>query len=108
VLEKPTPTVAEQQLIVPGLRAGFYLCFFGMHVFEPELFSVLDELHRVAPDKPLGLSPALNVLATRRRYLALNVEGRRFDIGAPYRPALRATGAFAVGPRPRSGAYSAG
>lgn len=84
VLEKPTPTVAEQQLIVPGLRAGFYLCFFGMHVFEPELFGILEELHRAMPDKPLGLSPALNVLATRRRYLALNVEGRRFDIGAPY------------------------
>ena len=31
VLEKPTPTVAEQKLIVPGLRAGRYLCFFGMH-----------------------------------------------------------------------------
>ena len=28
VLEKPTPTVAEQRLIVPGLRAGHYLCFF--------------------------------------------------------------------------------
>ena len=28
VLEKPTPTEAEQRLIVPGLRAGHYLCFF--------------------------------------------------------------------------------
>src|SRR5580704_16781538 len=35
VLEKPTPTVAEQRLIVPGLRAGNYLCFFGMHVLTP-------------------------------------------------------------------------
>jgi len=25
VLEKPTPTDAEQQLVVPGLRAGRYL-----------------------------------------------------------------------------------
>src|SRR5262249_23206855 len=32
VTEKPTPTEAEQTLIVPGLRAGHYLCFFGMHV----------------------------------------------------------------------------
>ena len=32
VVEKPTPTEAEQRLIVPGLRAGHYLCFFGMHV----------------------------------------------------------------------------
>jgi len=29
VLEKPTPTEAEQRLIVPGLRAGHYLCFFA-------------------------------------------------------------------------------
>ncbi len=35
VVEKPTPTEAEQRLIVPGLRAGHYLCFFGMHVLTP-------------------------------------------------------------------------
>ncbi|PAW68390.1 MAG: UTP--glucose-1-phosphate uridylyltransferase [Opitutia bacterium Tous-C1TDCM] len=84
VLEKPTPTAAEQQLIVPGLRAGFYLCFFGMHVFEPELFHVLDEQRLAAPDRSLGLSPALHALAARRRYLAFTVAGRRFDIGASY------------------------
>lgn len=84
VLEKPTPTLAEQQLLVPGLRAGFYLCFFGMHVLGPELFSILDEQQRAAPDRPLGLSPALHTLAARRRYLAFTVAGRRFDIGAPY------------------------
>src|SRR5438046_2701291 len=84
VLEKPTPTVAEQQLLVPGLRAGFYLCFFGMHVLEPEIFTLLDEHQRAAPDRPLGLSPALHALAARRRYLALSVAGRRFDFGAPY------------------------
>ncbi len=84
VLEKPTPTVAEQQLIVPGLRAGFYLCFFGMHVLGAEIFGLLDEHQRANPDQPLGLSPALHTLASRRRYLAFSVAGRRFDVGAPY------------------------
>jgi UTP--glucose-1-phosphate uridylyltransferase len=84
VLEKPTPTLAEQQLIVPGLRAGFYLCFFGMHVLDGEIFTLLEEHQRNAPAAPLGLSPALHALAARRRYLAFNVAGRRFDIGAPY------------------------
>jgi UTP--glucose-1-phosphate uridylyltransferase len=84
VLEKPTPTVAEQQLIVPGQRAGFYLCFFGLHVLGPDLFAILDEQLAAQPDKPLGLSPALHTLASRRRYLALTVEGRRYDIGAQY------------------------
>lgn len=84
VLEKPTPTLAEQQLIVPGLRAGFYLCFFGMHVLGPDIFALLEEHQRAAPDRLLGLSPALHALAARQRYLAFNVAGRRFDIGAPY------------------------
>ena len=35
VMEKPTPTVAEQSCVVPGLRNGHYLCFFGMHVLTP-------------------------------------------------------------------------
>ncbi len=84
VLEKPTPTVAEQQLIVPGLRAGFYLCFFGLHVLGPEIFTLLDEQRATAPDRPLGLSPALHALAARQRYLAFSIAGRRYDIGAPY------------------------
>lgn len=84
VLEKPTPTLAEQHLIVPGQRAGFYLCFFGLHVLGPDLFAILDEQLAAQPDKPLGLSPALHTLASHRRYLALTVAGRRYDIGAQY------------------------
>ena len=84
VLEKPTPSVAEQQLIVPGLRAGFYLCFFGLHVLGAEIFAILDEQRAGAPDRSLGLSPALHALAHRQRYLAFSVAGRRYDIGAPY------------------------
>ncbi|MBM3853816.1 MAG: UTP--glucose-1-phosphate uridylyltransferase [Verrucomicrobia bacterium] len=84
VLEKPTPTVAEQHLIVPGLRAGFYLCFFGMHALEPEIFTLLEEQQRASADRAFGLTPALHALAARRRYLAFSVAGRRFDIGAPY------------------------
>lgn len=84
VLEKPTPSVAEQQLIVPGLRAGFYLCFFGLHVLTPEIFAILDEQKSAAPDAALGLSPALHTLAARQRYLAFSVAGRRYDIGAAY------------------------
>lgn len=84
VLEKPTPSVAEQQLIVPGLRAGFYLCFFGLHVLGAEIFSLLEEQRAAAPDRSLGLSPALHALADRQRYLAFSVAGRRYDIGASY------------------------
>jgi len=84
VLEKPTPTVAEQQLLVPGLRAGYYLCFFGMHVLPPDVFDLLDAQNTAAAGQSLGLSPALHALAARRRYLAFSVAGRRYDIGATY------------------------
>ena len=55
VIEKPTPTVAEQQLLVPGLRAGYYLCFFGMHVLPPEIFGLLEEQGKAAGQVPRAL-----------------------------------------------------
>ena len=84
VYEKPTPTQAEQDLIVPGLRAGYYLCFFGMHVLTPVVMELLHEQIVKAGDRPISLSPALAALAARERYLALEVAGRRYNIGLKY------------------------
>lgn len=83
VVEKPTPTEAEQRLIVPGLRAGHYLCFFGMHVLTPTLMELLSDLLGSAK-KGVHLSTALARLAHSERYLACELNGRRFDIGAKY------------------------
>ena len=77
VIEKPTPTEAEQRLMVPGIRAGYYLCFFGIHVFTP---TVMELLAKGAPT----LSAALAELARHEQYLALEDEGRRYDLGARY------------------------
>jgi len=82
VLEKPTPTVAEQRLTVPGLRAGHYLCFFGMHVLTPLVMELLGA--EVAAGRPVNLSQTLSRLAGRERYLAYELHGRRFDIGLKY------------------------
>jgi UTP--glucose-1-phosphate uridylyltransferase len=85
VREKPTPTEAEQTLVVPGLRAGYYLCFFGMHVATPALMEILSELLREAKGAPpVTLSSALAILASRERYLAYELQGRRYDVGAKY------------------------
>ncbi len=84
VLEKPTPTEAEQKLIVPGLRAGHYLCFFGMHVLTPAVMGLLAEEAKREPNKVLYLTPSLAMLARRERYLACELEGRRYDIGVKY------------------------
>jgi UTP--glucose-1-phosphate uridylyltransferase len=85
VVEKPTPTEAEQRLIVPGLRAGHYLCFFGMHVLTPAVMDFLAEALKSAADpRKVTLSSALTRLRARERYLALEVRGQRYDIGARY------------------------
>lgn len=85
VIEKPTPTAAEQQLVVPGLRAGYYLCFFGMHVLTPSIMSILSEqFAALQPGATLDLSGALDELARRERYLALLSNGWRYDVGVKY------------------------
>lgn len=85
VLEKPTPTEAEQSLMIPGLRAGHYLCFFGMHVLTPAVMELLEEELAKAPaEKVVQLSAALARLPKKERYLALEVRGLRYNIGVKY------------------------
>jgi UTP--glucose-1-phosphate uridylyltransferase len=83
VMEKPTPTQAEQHLTNAGFRSGTYLCFFGMHVLTPGVYEALSELG-AATKGPVALSHALNLIASRERYLALQIKGYRHDIGIKY------------------------
>lgn len=84
VAEKPTPTEAERRLVVPGLRAGYYLCFFGIHAFTPTFM----ELLCAAIDRPSGtavtVSSVLAELARREQYLAAEEPGRRYNLGTRY------------------------
>lgn len=81
VLEKPSPTQAEQTLLTPGLRHGYYLCFLGMHVLTPLIFDLLEERLRSLPaGQWLDLSSSLNAAAQRTRYLACALQGRRYDL----------------------------
>jgi UTP--glucose-1-phosphate uridylyltransferase len=87
VMEKPTPTVAEQHLLIPGLRAGHYLCFFGMHVLTPTVLEILGRQLDAAPPGNLAsvtLSSALAELAGREQYLALEQQNSRYDLGVRY------------------------
>jgi UTP--glucose-1-phosphate uridylyltransferase len=84
VVEKPTPTLAEQELIVPGMRAGYYLCFFGMHVLTAEVMQILDEQQRALKNGVLSLSPSLSELSRREKYLAYEVQGRRYNLGVRF------------------------
>lgn len=86
IIEKPSLTQAEIELLTPGLRVGHYLCFFGMHVLTPTIFSILEE-QMVADSESTAryqLTPALQKLALTERYLALEVQGKRYDVGRKF------------------------
>jgi UTP--glucose-1-phosphate uridylyltransferase len=109
VIEKPTATEAEQRLLVPGLRAGHYLCFFGMHVLTPAVMDILarhlaESVSQTSPSKSaqrVTLSPVLAELAKRERYLALERAWWRYDVGVKY-GLLLAQLALALNGRDRS------
>jgi UTP--glucose-1-phosphate uridylyltransferase len=109
VIEKPTATEAEQRLLVPGLRAGHYLCFFGMHVLTPVVMDILarqlaenaTQASRNGAGSKVALSPALAELARRERYLALERAWWRYDVGVKY-GLLLAQLALALNGRDRS------
>ena len=82
-VEKPTPTLAEQELTVAGFRSGIYLCFFGMHVLSPAVFQILAELCKFS-DGSVPLARAMNELASRERYLAVEIQGHRHNMGVKY------------------------
>ncbi len=92
VIEKPTPTEAEYRLLVSGLRAGHYLCFFGMHALTPTVMEILARqvmhaahaAHAAHAISPLHLSGALSELAKREKYLAMEQQSRRYDVGVRY------------------------
>lgn len=84
IIEKPTPTVAEQYLIVPGQRSGYYLCFFGMHVLTPSVLRELRKRRDASGNQPFNLSGALNSLCQSERCLAYSINGTRCNISQKY------------------------
>lgn len=79
IIEKPSLSVAELELQTPGLRVGYYLCFFGMHVFTPTVFDLLEKQIAQGSSNIL-LTPALQELAETEKYLALEMKGNRYDL----------------------------
>jgi len=85
VIEKPSPTLAEEELMVPGVRVGHYLSFFGVHVLTPTVMEILTEhVTQRRGDESVGLSRALAELASRERYLASGRLGWCYDVGVRY------------------------
>lgn len=86
IIEKPSISLAEQELQTPGLRAGYYLCFFGMHVLTGQIFDILQSFDKAAKEQQENylLTPALEELSKKDKYLALEIKGNRYDIGKKF------------------------
>jgi len=86
ITEKPALSLAELELSTPGLRTGHYLCFFGMHLLPHTIFDFLGDAIASNGNATgeIQLTPSLNALAEREKYLALEVKGSRYDTGAKY------------------------
>ncbi len=107
VIEKPAPTEAELRLTVPGLRAGHYLCFFGMHVLTPTVMEILGEQVAMAgAAAAVTLSAALATLAERERYLAHRGARLALRCWRQVRHSQRAACPGAQRQRPRRGALA--
>ena len=83
VIEKPTPTIAEQELMTAGLRSGYYLCFFGMHVLMPTVFRYLQDAVD-SKGQPIPLTDGLEATLNREKYLAYEIDGQRYNLGVKF------------------------
>jgi UTP--glucose-1-phosphate uridylyltransferase len=79
IIEKPSVSQAELELKTAGLRTGYYLCFFGMYVFQPIIFDLLTEHIEKNPGDIILLTPIQQRLAQSEKYLALEIQGKRYD-----------------------------
>jgi UTP--glucose-1-phosphate uridylyltransferase len=86
VYEKPDAEVARQFLQTPGLAEDQFLTFFGLYIFTPALFSILQE-HIVQNKRERGeiqLTTAQAEVVQREGAVAVEVEGTRLDMGTPF------------------------
>ena len=87
IIEKPAVDVAREKLHVDGLPPDTFLGWFGMHLLNPTIFDVLDEMIRddTRDAGEFQLTRAQEIQRQREGYLALEMPptSRRFDFGVP-------------------------
>jgi UTP--glucose-1-phosphate uridylyltransferase len=86
IKEKPSIEYAAEHLQTPGVKRGYYLCFFGMHVYPPSLFECL-QYHidnDIRERGEIQLTSSQEMLRQRERYVAVETVGERYDMGVPF------------------------
>jgi UTP--glucose-1-phosphate uridylyltransferase len=85
LVEKPSAGEARARLKTPGVPDGYYLCFYGIHVFSALLFDCLEEMvNRDMRERgELQLATAQHMLLARGPYLLAEIEAEQYDMGTP-------------------------
>lgn len=86
IKEKPSLDYAAEHLQTPGVKRGYYLCFFGMHVFPPTIFECLQHHldNNIREKGEIQLTSSQEMLRARERYVAVETVGERYDMGVPF------------------------
>ena len=86
IIEKPTPELARECLVTPGLPPDQFLCFFGMYVITPPVFERLDRHVKedVRERGEIQLTGALQAVVEERGAIAYEADGHRYDMGIPF------------------------
>ncbi len=86
IQEKPTQEYAEEHLRTSGLPRSQYLCFFGLHALPPSIFDAI--AYHIKNDirerGEIQLTNAQEMLRGQERYVAVEVNGQRYDMGVPF------------------------
>ncbi len=82
ILEKPSPTQAESELWIPGLRQGYYLAFHGLHLLTPSAFLQLQSMVEQKPDLIIG--DGLSQILSDEKLLGVEAPSDRIDLGEKY------------------------
>ena len=86
IKEKPSIEYAAEHLQTKGVKRGYYLCFFGMHVFPPSIFDCLKHHidHDIREKGEIQLTSSQEMLRSQERYVAVETHGERYDMGVPF------------------------
>jgi UTP--glucose-1-phosphate uridylyltransferase len=86
IKEKPSIDYAAEHLQTSGVKRGYYLCFFGMHVFPPSIFECLEHhiTNNLREKGEIQLTSSQEMLREKERYVAVETIGERYDMGVPF------------------------
>lgn len=85
IVEKPSPAIARDTLVIPELSPDMFLTIFGLYLLTPTIFHILaDHVEKNLRDHgEIQLTTALAELFEQEGAIGYEVAGERLDMGTP-------------------------